>query len=133
MAPACTVWPWRKGARIPRPVVTVTTGRGILAPFRQGQTVHAGAIVLGLGYVALLAIGRLGRDVVVGMLRRDVGVAARTGIGLVDRGRKLGHIDEQRDLFAGGISLGERFVRVAVKAGAVLDLFRGGDSRKRPD
>src|ERR1039458_9130345 len=67
------------------PVVAVTTGRGILTPLRQGQTVHAAAIVLGLGYVALLAIGRLGRDVVIGVLGGDIGVAARAGIGLVDR------------------------------------------------
>src|ERR1035441_4158373 len=58
--------------------------------------------------------------------RRLVGVAGLAGIGLVHRARELGEIDEQGDLFAGGIGLGQRLVPVAVEAGTVLDRFGGG-------
>ena len=122
----------RRGRQDGVPVVAVAAGRGVLPPLRQGQTVDAGAVALGLLLVALLAVGRLRRDVVVRVLGRDVRVAACAGVGLVDGGRELGHIDEQGDLFAGGVGLGQRLVRVAVQAGAVLDRFGGGRSRQRP-
>ena len=114
------------------PVVTVTAGRGILSPLCQRQAVDAGPVALRLRFVALLAVGRLGGDVVVGVLDGDVGVAARAGIGLVDRERDLGDIDEEGDLFAGGIGLGQRLIRVAIEAGAVLNWFGGGHNRQRP-
>ena len=75
--------------------------------------------------MAPLAVGRLRRDVVIGVLVRDVGVAACAGIGLVDRGGKLGHIHEQGEFFAGGVGLGQRLIGVAIQAGAVLDLTKG--------
>ena len=106
-------------------VVTVAARGGVLPSLGQGQTVDAGAVTLGLSFVARLAVGRLGRDIVVRMLRGDIGVAARAEVGLVNRGREFGHINEQRDLFAGGIGLGQRLVPVTVQAGAVLNWFGG--------
>ena len=113
-------------------VVAVAAGRRALLPLGQGQAVDAGAVALGLLLVAPLAVDRLAGDVVVGVLVRDVGVAARAGVGLVDGGRELGHIHEQGDLLAGGVGLGQRLVRVTVQAGAVLDRLGGGRSRQRP-
>ena len=111
------------------PVVTVTASRRVLSPLRQCQAVDAGPIAFGLSFVARLAVGRLGRDIVVRMLPGDVGVAARAEVGLVDGSREFGHINEQGDLFAGGIGLGQRLVRVALQASAVLDRFGGGRNR----
>ena len=122
----------RRGRQDGVAVVTVLARRGIQPPLRPRQTVDAGAVALGLLLVALLAIGRLRRDVVIRVLRGDVGVAACAGVGLMDRSGELGHIHKERDLFAGGVGLGERLIPVALQAGAVLDRFGGGQSRQRP-
>ena len=113
-------------------IVTVAAGCGILSAFGQGQAVDAGAVALGLLLVARLAIGRFGREVIVGVIRGEVRVAARTGVGLVDGGLELGHINKEGNFFAGGVGLGEGLVPVTLQAGAVLDRFGSRGNCQRP-
>ena len=113
-------------------IVTVAARCGILPAFGQGQGVDAGAVALGLLLVARLAIGRFGRDVIVWVVSGEIRVAARAGVGLVDGGLELCHIDKQGNYVACGVGLGEGLVPVTLQAGAVLDRFGGSSSGWRP-
>ena len=75
------------------------------------------------------AIRRLRGDIVVGMLERQVAMAAGTGVGFVDRGLQFGHVDKKRDAFARGVGFVEGFVGVTIQAGAIFDF--GGRKGKR--
>ena len=81
-------------------------------------------VALRLPFVALAAVHRLGSDIVIGVLLREVRMATDAGIGLVRRGGQFGGVDKQRDLLTRGIGLSERLVRMAFQAGAVLDFRR---------
>ena len=67
------------------------------------------------------AVHRRARLIVVGMFRRDVGVATDAGIGLVRGQFQFGRIHKQRDSLAGRVGLDEGLVPVTVKAIAVFD------------
>ena len=114
------------------PVVAVAAVRRAFLPLGQGKAMNAGAVARRLFHMARSAIGRLRRDVVVGVLARDVRVATRAGVSLVDGGGELGQIDKQGNLLAGGIGLGERLISVALQAGAVLNRFGSGRGRQQP-
>ncbi len=113
-------------------IVTIAAIRGAFHAFGQGQSMHAGAVALGLLLVARSAVGRFRRDVIIGVIGGNVGVAARARVGLVNGGGQLGHINKEGDFFAGGVGLGKRLIPVALQAGAVLDRLGGGRSRQQP-
>ena len=101
-------------------VVAILAGGGIRPARLQRETVHAGAVTFGLPLVALPAIDRLGGDVVVRVLLRQVGVAARAGVGLVRGGRELRRVNKQQDFLSRRVCPGQRFVRMTLQAIAVL-------------
>src|SRR5512132_2379911 len=83
----------------------------------KGMTdpMNAAGVFLGGLVVTRSAIHRLGGDFVIGMLWADVRVAARTGVGCVDRAREELFVDEDRHLLAIGAGLGESLVRVTIQ------------------
>ena len=111
-----------------RIMAILAIGDAVEARFER-QAMDAGTIALALAFVARPAIGGLGRDVVVGMFGRQIGMAADTSVGPVDRGGELGSVHKQRDFLSRGVRFGERFVRMAFKTGTVL--YRLGRRRRR--
>src|SRR4051794_12242326 len=67
-------------------------------------------------FVAAGAVDRLGGDVVVGVGRLEVGVAANAGVGGVNRRAELGRVHEQGDFFARLFLFSEVLVAVALQA-----------------
>ena len=86
----------------------------------MADTVNARGIFFGGLRVALLAIGGLRAQVVVGMLRFDVGVATDAGVRPVRGVCELGLVHKQRDFPARRVCAGQGLVRVALKATAVF-------------
>ena len=99
--------------------------RDVTPALGGSQTMHAGAIGLGLLLVASGATDRLGGDVVIRMLGSEVGVTPDAVIGFVGRTGKAGGVDKKRDLLAGRVGLGQGFIAVAVETGAILDRLGG--------
>lgn len=89
----------------------------------------AGVLIAGL-LVAGGAVDGLGGDIIVGMFRRDVGMATYTGVGRMNAAAEFGPVNEQRDEFAGGVGLAKAIIRVAFEAGGVgIAASRAGEGR----
>jgi hypothetical protein len=92
--------------------------------------VNAGSITFGPLLMAVGAGCGLCRLVVVGMVLRDINVATRAGVRLVDRGSKFFDINKERDNSARCIGLGEILIGMAVHAGTVFDGLGGGQRQR---
>ena len=78
-------------------VVAVAAGSRVPFAPSQRQSMNACTVTLRLLLVALGAVWRLGRQVVVGVLGRDVAMTTGTSVGLMNRGGELVRIDEHQD------------------------------------
>ena len=85
------------------------------------HAVNAVDVLLVLRLVALAAIDRLCRQIVIGMFYRKVGMATGAGIGFVDGGAELGFVNKKPEGLAGGIGLEESLVGVAFEARTIWD------------
>ena len=101
-------------------VVTIAAGRRTYFTFQMRDAMHARAIAGGLFLVTNRASCGPGRLVVIGMFVRDIGVAARAGIRLVNGCLEFGQVNEDGNFFARRRRFGERFVRMTFHAIAVL-------------
>jgi len=88
----------------------------------MAHAVDAGRVFSSLFFVATSAIDPLGRDVVVRVFDRQVGMASCTGVCFVDRSQEPGLINEQGKDITSGVGFEEGLVRMAVETSAVLDL-----------
>lgn len=89
---------------------------------------HTGAIAFGLFLMANRALGCPSRHIVVGVFGGDIAVATGAGIGPVDGSAQLAFIDKQGNGFARSVGFVQGFIRVAVQAGAILDLAHGAEA-----
>ena len=105
------------------PIMAITTIGRVQLAIRQSYAVHAQAVAFGLFLVADPAIDRLGRQVIVRMLERNITVATRAAVRAVDRCRKLRQVHKAGNLFPCGIGSSQRLFRMTFHASAVLDLL----------
>src|SRR4051812_44077896 len=87
----------------------------------DGHAMHAGSVTFGLFPVALRAVDRLGGEIIVRMLDREISMATRAGIRPMNRDGQFGEVHEHRDFATGRVRAGEGLVAVTLHAGAVLD------------
>ena len=122
----------RRGRRQYRmPAMAIAASGRVLPAFGGGDAVDARAVAFGLLRVAARAIDGEGRNIVIRMFDSDIGMATGAGIGLVDGGGEFGNIHKQRNLFARGVGFAQRFVRVTIQTGTVLDCFTRGERQAR--
>lgn len=106
-------------------VVAIFARRGIKLAISQCQSMSAGTIGIRLRFMAPGAVDRLGGDLVVGMILRDIGVAAGTTIGSVNRGANPFLIYVEQNTLSGGVCLVQILIGVTIHASTILDLFSG--------
>ena len=87
----------------------------------QGHAMNARPVALRLLAMARGAVHPAHRHVVIGMFGAHAGMASHAGVCPVDGPCEPGGIHKEGDLLPGRIRLGQRLVRVAFQAGAVLD------------
>ena len=104
-------------------VVAIAAGSRVLFAASQRQAMNACTVTFRLLLVALSAVWRLRRQVVIRVPGRDVAVTTCTGVGLMNRGGELARIDEHRNPLPRRVGPIERLVGVTFHAGAVLDLL----------
>src|SRR5512133_2146089 len=114
-------------------VMAVGASGGVFASTGQGQAVHAGPVALGLSGVASRTLHLFDRDVVIRMLRGDIGMTTGASIGLVDGGFEFSLIHEDGDALPRRIGHEECLVIVTLHARAIFYLLgrktsQGSDS-----
>src|SRR6516225_12448853 len=107
--------------------MTIGTARRAGSPQGMTHTVDAAGVLFGGPIVATGAVDRLGRNVVVRMFRRDIGMTTGTRVGAMDRRRKFRFIDKEPDRLARSVGLVQTFVGMAFEAGRV-GVFLGSGS-----
>ena len=84
---------------------------------------NARGVLPRLRIVALSAIHRPGRNVIVWMLHRDVRMTTGARVRFVHRGHETLLVDEKGDCLSGGVGLVKGVIRMAIETGAVFDLW----------
>ena len=109
-------------------IVTIAARRRVIVTGKQRLAVDAVLETLRLPRVTRRAIHRRERLVIVGMFRRDVGVATDALICPVDRELEFGRIHEQRNCLPSGVGLEERVVAVTIET---ITVFQSGGRGNR--